>query len=207
MAEDGGLRSVRGPALSNHEGDKLGGLNPSIVGVQVVEVVQQDIEWALPVTMAWTKNPYIENMVSLPFLICLTLISMKVTGSLARPTGSQKYRPPPGRPLIRKAHDDDLEPYHGQCALSMDEVGVGKVVKAALVEDLSPNLQLHWLLEVDPGRDSLLEYLRSDTSQSPEHGSPTVDNLEEPIVGKRPQGRQCPSRSRPGNSPVKQEGV
>ncbi len=47
----------------------------------------------LPVTIACTKNPNMENIASLPFLSSFTLSSAKVSGSSAKPKGSNE---PPG---------------------------------------------------------------------------------------------------------------
>lgn len=81
---------------------------------------------------------------------------------------------------LDKAHEDDLAGPDGEDALSMNEVRVAKVVKAALGEDLGPSLEPDSLAELDA---VLGEDFREDAAQGTQHGPSAVDHLQLPVLG------------------------
>ncbi|PKI72267.1 hypothetical protein CRG98_007341, partial [Punica granatum] len=73
--------------------DEVGGIGPGIVVDRVNQVISQVIQWALPGHDGLHKEPEIENIASLLFLISFTFNSAKASRSSLRPSGSKL---PPG---------------------------------------------------------------------------------------------------------------
>jgi hypothetical protein len=71
-------------------------------------------------------------------------------------------------------HDDHLEGKDGQDRLGVDQVGVAKVVKTALCEDLRTSLEPHGLWE---GNSTGSQDLGGDAPKSSEHGPAGMDDL------------------------------
>ncbi|KAG6550448.1 hypothetical protein Mapa_007990 [Marchantia paleacea] len=72
-------------------GGEVGGVSPCVVHSRVSQVIRQVLNGS-PVTIAWTKNPNIENIASLPFFSSFTFSSAKVSGSSAKFRGSNEPR-------------------------------------------------------------------------------------------------------------------
>ncbi|KAK6919238.1 hypothetical protein RJ641_015142 [Dillenia turbinata] len=166
--------------------DKVCGISPGIVGYWISNVVQKVLNRALASDNCLDKEPKhgehcqspVLDLFHLQFCKCVRVICQsKWVEGTARVDLVKAFakRTTTDSVSFNKTHEHNLDSPDCKNALGVDKVGIAKIVKSTLREDLSTSLEPDSLTEFDA---VLCKDFGEDTAKRPKHCPAAVDHLK-----------------------------
>ncbi|KAK6918742.1 hypothetical protein RJ641_017164 [Dillenia turbinata] len=173
-------------------GDKVCGISPGIVGHRISNVVEKVLNGALAGDNCLDKESKhgehcqssVLDLFHLQFCECVRVISQsKWVEGTSRVDLVKAFakRTTTNSVSFNETHEHNLASPYCKNALGVDKVGVAKIVKSTLREDLSTSLEPDSLTEFDT---ILCKDFREDTAKCTKHCPAAVDHLKLTVLGK-----------------------